>query len=1312
MKLTSLFVLAALMFAHVLPAISRQNPSSAALIMPKSASPRSRPAAPPPAVDSTVAPAVLGDSVSVHASGHGKPWINLGDGHELLSSYSGQTTLISQMQAGQARPLSLAAADLDGDGVPDLLSGFATLSGGIIAVYRGNVDSIYPNSRQALARKSSGTFTDAPFLSPARLFEVPSAPDFMETGDFNGDGFTDVAIASRGSSTLYILPGDGGGGLDAAKTIELPGEVTAMASGDVNRRDGLTDLVVGVTGEGGPKLLVFEDPEGALKSTPEVISLPGEATAISVGYLYNNTYADIAVGAGRYLVTVHGRDRELSMNAAARAEVPPAVVSKLALPATPRAIAIGKFNADQSSQAAVLMDDGRIEMAGVGDPPAENLQVMKVTSVAPGGAGPGARLVRARVSGRAGDDLILTDQAKSRLRIMVGAAGPSSGNASGSAENSDTARNDVEPIDLGVDDTPIAVLPMRLNVSARNDLVVLRQNHVNASVVPAQFDNVFTVTSAADDPEGTCEYTLTPMSQTFGPGNPAEGGGAKGSFTVTTTDTCSYSPLASASWVTITSGAGPFFGSGTVTFTVADNLTDAQRTSSITVAPGVAFTVNQQSPPTDLASTRKDSSTGSGVAYQEVGPTAVSGTLRDTINAAVSAPSGTSNEIVFNIPQTGVPAIMLGAALPSLPAGSSLTIDGTTQAQAGGTALIEINGAGTNVLVVPGTSDVIRGLVINNSGVPIQLNGGGNKIVEGNFVGTAVDGASPLANSGSGVVVDGGSDNMIGGTAAAASNVIGASGGDGITITNNAAGSMVLGNFVGTDQTHKINLGNKGNGINVQEGASATTLGSTTSPNYFNSNGLDGVAVSSGTNHLIHNNAIQGNGGNGLSISAQTSTIGGDQGANLGNGLWQNSQNGLVIGSGATGIHVQGNGIGVAFADGTPEPFPNTLDGVSISAQKNLIGGVQVSLGNDIAFNGGDGVAVVSGTRNGILSNVIAANSPALAIHLFPGTNNNAHPPVISHAAVTAGASPSTAASSSGLAGSMQSAEVVQASSPVMVISFAFKSTPNATFNMQFYVPQICNCTNCFTSVGIYSKQVTTDATGKAPSPISIALTAVPAPGSFVNATATGSADSTSEFSECVEVGSVSACEYTLSATSDEISSSGGSGSFGVTTSSTCSYSPSDPDSWVHITSGAGVGNGTVTFNVDANPGTSSRTSTITVASGVDFTVIEDGVGPDFSLTLSSGTVSGTPGTVVPLTVTVKRSGGFTGAVTVTPPAKADGVKPKPGTSTKLPGTSTSYTLNIKITSSAVPGTYQFTFSATGAGLTGTRTANLSVTVE
>ena len=1184
MKLKSLFVLTALILAHVLPAISRPNGPSNVLMLPNAASARFRQQPVAAAFGASSVRTMLSEPISVQASGRGRPWINFGDGHELLGSYTGEPSVISEMQAAPARPLSLAAADMDGDGVPDLLSGFGAQSGGIISVYRGNVDSIYPNSPEALARKSNGAFTNAPFLSPARLFEVPSAPDFIEAGDFNADGFMDVAIASRGSNRLYVLNGDGSGGLEGARSVELPGEVTAMASGDVNRRDGLTDLVVGVTGAEGQKLLVFEGPEGALKSTPEVISLPGKGAAISVGYLYNDTYADIAVVAGKYLVTVHGRDRRLSMSTAAQAEVAPAVVSKLALPATPRSIAIGKFNADQSSATAILMEDGRVEMAGVGDAQTGKLRALKVRSVAQGGAGIEARLIRAKVSGRAGDDLILVDQAASRLRILAGAENPAASDvAQGGA-------SDIAPVDLAVDDTPIAVLPMRLNVSARNDLVVLRRGHPNASIVPAQFDSVFTVTTTGDDDDSE--------------------------------------------------------------------------------------------------------------AVQDDGTT-----LRDTLNAAANAEQGTSNEIAFAIPQDGVPTMEIDDALPRLPSGSTLTIDGTTQAQIAGATMVAINGGGHPGLVVQGFNDVVRGLDIRNTGGPIEVTES-NNIVEGNFIGTMPDGVTASPDGGSGVVITHGSANIIGGTAAPASNVIGASNIDGITITNNASGNMVLGNFVGVDQTRTVSLANKGNGVQVNGGASATTLGGPTSPNYFDTNTLNGIAISSGTNHLVINNASQANSGNGMSIGGATSTtIGGAGGANLGNGFWQNSQNGLVIGSGATGIQAQGNAIGVGFSDGTPAPFPNTLDGVSISASSNLIGGDQVSLGNSIGFNGGDGVAVVSGNGNAILSNVIAANSPGLPIHLSPGTNDNAQPPIISGAAVAT-------AASSAPAGSIQSAAVVQGASPVLVISFAFKSTPNQTFNMQFYVPQICNCTNCFTSVGIYSTQVTTDANGNAPPSVSITLTATPAPGSFINGTATDAGDSTSEFSECIQVGSVSACEYTLSAASQEITSSGGPGSFMVTTSATCPYLPSDSDSFVHITSGPGLGTGTVAFNLDANPGTSSRTSTISVASGVNFTVIEDGIGPDFLIGLAPGMISGTPGSVIPVTVSVDRSGGFTGAVTVTPPAKADGVKFKPATAKKLKGSSSSFTLNVKITASAVPGTNGFTFSATGAGLTGSRTATLAVTVQ
>ena len=1212
MKITVAFVVVLQTLSPVLPAISGQMPSNG--ILPKPAFPLGRPALSRADADSGFDATRLSDSISVHAAGRGRPWINLADGHELLPEYTGDPALLGQMEQNEARPLSMTAGDLDGDGVPDLLSGFAGKDGGIIAVSRGNIDSIYPNSPEALARKKKGTFTDVPFLSPVRLFQAPSPPDFMESGDFDADGFPDVVIASRGGDALYFMAGDGRGGLGQAVRVGLPGHVTAMASGDVNRRDGLPDLLIGVTSAAGPKLLVFEGPHGAWKSAPEIISLPDEAAAISAGYLYNDTYADIAVAAGRSLLTVHGRDRKLSMSKAARAGVQPATLSRLRLPARARSIAIGKFTGERSSQAAVMMDDGQVGFFGSSGSQSGRLRMLKSIHPALGGADLQARLVRARVSGRAGDDLILAgeisgDRAPNRLRIWLGGE-PSQNTGTAEVFPSKTAPIDPTPIDLALDDAPVAVLPMRLNVSARNDLVVLRRGHVNVSVAPAQFDNVFTVNSTADDPSSSAEANPIPPDP--------------------------ISPAAST-------------------------------------------------------------------------------TLRDAIMSAINAQQGTSNEIAFAIQQEGVPSLVLGAALPALPSGSTLTIDGTTQAQVVQMPMVAVDGNGHPALLVQGSSDVIRGLVLHNSGGALAITQG-NNIVEGNFIGTMPDGKTPSPNQGSGVFINQGSDNMIGGTAATASNVIGGNSGDGITITNGASGTMILGDFVGSDQTLTANIANSGNGLQVNDGATAITVGGPTVHNFFHLNALDGIAISSGTNHLVINSGFQGNGGNGMSFSgAASSTVGGAQGSGLGNGFLQNSRNGVAIGSGATGIQLQGNAVGVAPSNGTQEPLPNALDGISISASSNLIGGDDTTLGNMIGFNGGDGVAVVSGDGNAILSNVISANSPGLPIHLFPGANNNAQPPVISSATVISAASASTptsrAASTASEAG-QAATPLDSSSSPVMVLSLGFKSTPNQTFDLQFYVPQICNCTNCFTNVGIYSTQVTTDADGNAPSLVSIALSSEPAAGSFVNATATDEADNTSQFSECFQLGTAVACEYQLSSTSAEIPVSGGTGGFTVTTSSSCPNLASDPDSWVHITSAGGLGSGTVSFTVDQNTGTASRQSTISVTTGVNFTVTEDGPGPDFSLAVSPSAISGAPGSITPVTVSINRSGAFARSVTVAPPAKADGIKIKPATVRKLTGSTTSFTVNIKITGSSVAGTYPFTFSATGAGLTGTRTASLSVTVQ
>src|SRR5438128_2207192 len=94
-------------------------------------------------------------SITVHAAARGNPWINFRDGRNLAAVYKGAAGLPRALEYGRVQPTALASGDFDEDGVADLISGYVSPSGGIITVYRGNVDSIYPNSAEARQRRAA-----------------------------------------------------------------------------------------------------------------------------------------------------------------------------------------------------------------------------------------------------------------------------------------------------------------------------------------------------------------------------------------------------------------------------------------------------------------------------------------------------------------------------------------------------------------------------------------------------------------------------------------------------------------------------------------------------------------------------------------------------------------------------------------------------------------------------------------------------------------------------------------------------------------------------------------------------------------------------------------------------------------------------------------------------------------------------------------------------------------------------------------------------------------------------------------------------
>src|SRR3990172_948070 len=138
-------------------------------------------------------------------------------------------------------------------------------------------------------------------------------------------------------------------------------------------------------------------------------------------------------------------------------------------------------------------------------------------------------------------------------------------------------------------------------------------------------------------------------------------------------------------------------------------------------------------------------------------------------------------------------------------------------------------GAGSNT--IGGTAAGSRNLLSGNSGDGISINGGGSNVVLGNYIGVNASGNVALRNDGDGIGVTGSANNTIGGTTAAARNVISGNGdpgnaGIGIILSGAATtGNVISGNYIGTGADGVTNVRNDNEGIRVSSGATNNTIG-------------------------------------------------------------------------------------------------------------------------------------------------------------------------------------------------------------------------------------------------------------------------------------------------------------------------------------------------------------------------------------------------------------------------------------------------------------------------------------------------------
>jgi hypothetical protein len=529
------------------------------------------------------------------------------------------------------------------------------------------------------------------------------------------------------------------------------------------------------------------------------------------------------------------------------------------------------------------------------------------------------------------------------------------------------------------------------------------------------------------------------------------------------------------------------------------------------------------------------------------------GSLRAAIQAANALPG--TDTITFNIPGiapqvnpsasnlpaisgNGAHVITPSSALPAIT--DPVVIDGTSQPGFNGTPLIILNGTNLPVfadgLNITAGNSTVQGLVFAGFGLGtnmIALRGNGSDIVQGNYIGTDFSGNVPhQGNNGTGVFIAS-SNNTIGGLTAASRNIITGST-FGVVIQSQfaqtgpivAQGNVVEGNYIGTDVNGTAALGN-GTGVQIEGGSSQNTIGGATAAarNIISGNTFVGVFIGASSNNTVEGNYVGtdvtgtvalGNGsanqpgsshGVAINDSAPAATGGPASGHNLiaNNLISGNKGPGVDIESLGTGSFntVQGNMIGTDVT-GT-KPLGNSADGVLIVGNDNNTIGGPLGSGNTIAFNGGAGVDVKSSPTNlspgnAILGNSIFANAK-LGIDLggdgvtlndsrgHVGPNNFQNFPILTKASFDPFGT---------------------------VVQGTLHSTPNTTFTIQFFGNAQADPSG-FGQGQTFLGQVsaTTDGSGNAGFGDAVQGTQ---PGGFISATATDSANNTSEFSQDIVV--------------------------------------------------------------------------------------------------------------------------------------------------------------------------------------------------